>query len=450
MTKLYRKCFYLCALCISLSAFAQHEEHKAHTPASPRSETKSQQKSTMHSMRHEMPMGPKDCSEMEVWDYSTAMCQPLAMADSPMRMWMLHGNAFFVQTFAEKPRGKNRFAVPNMIMADAGQSAGDRHYLNVNLMLTFERWTFPKDGYPELVQIGERNEDDQPYIDGQHPHSSPIMGLTISDTIRLGEGKDHLKIFFAPRGQATEGPIAFMHRPTGTVNPDAPLGHHIGQDVSHISSTVIGASLALDRARIEVSTFNGTEPEPSKVDLPMGTPNSYASRLIYEFSDDLQAMASAAYVKEPEPHDPMLEKIYRYSASVYSRHDLANGWMIHNSFVFGLTNYYDDVSALRSFLDEFWFHSGSRSHFWGRIECLQRTAAELAIPLATGANEPRWVTALTAGYTYDVLKFEGSKLGAGFSITKDFLPSEFRDAYGGDPWSGRIFVQLSGMKMGSF
>lgn len=385
---------------------------------------------------------------MEVWDYSTGMCQPLPMAGMPMGMWMAHGNAFLVQTIAEGPRGRNRFAVPNMIMADAGHTVGDRHYLNANLMLTFERWTFPKGGHPELLQIGERDEDDRPYIDGQHPHSSPIMGLTLSDTIRLGEGKDHLKLFFAPRGQATEGPIAFMHRPSGMVNPDAPLGHHIGQDVSHITSTVFGASLALGRARIEASTFYGREPEPSHVDLPLGTPNSYAGRLIYEFSDDVQAMASAAHVKEPEPHDPDLEKIYRYSASLYSRHDLSSGWMLHHAFVFGFTNFYDNASALRSFLDEFWIHSDSNHNFWGRVEFVERTPSELAISVTSGTNDPRWVTALTAGYTYDLLKFEGSKLGAGASITKNFLPSEFRGAYGGDPWSGRIFIQLSGMKMG--
>jgi hypothetical protein len=402
-----------------------------------------------HTMDHqEMPMSPKDCSEMEVWDYSIAMCQPLPMAGMPMGMWMVHGNAFFVQTVAEGPRARNQFAVPNMIMADAGHTLGDRHYFNANLMLTFERWTFPKDGYPELLQIGERNEDDRPYIDGQHPHSSPIMGLTFSDTIRLGESKDHLKVFFAPRGQATEGPIAFMHRPTGMINPDAPLGHHIGQDVSHITSTVVGASLALGRTRIEASTFNGTEPEPSKVDLPMGTPNSYAGRLVYEFSDDWQAMASAAYVKDPEPHDPDLKKIYRYSASVYGQHRLASGWMVHNAFIFGLTNYYDNVAALRSFLNEFWIHSDSPHNFWGRIEVIERTPSELGIRVASGALDPHWVTALTAGYTHDFMKVNGSKLAAGLSVTKDILPSEFRDSYGGDPWSGRLFIQLSGIKMG--
>src|SRR5262249_45983389 len=159
-------------------------------------------------------------------------------------------------------------------------------------MGTFERWTFPDRGYPELLQIGETDENGVPFIDAQHPHSSPIMGLTLSDTIRLetSREKDYLKFFFAPRGESTDGPIAFMHRPSGMANPDAPLGHHVGQDVGHISSTVIGASLKLGETRIEASTFNGTEPEPDKVDLPLGPPNSYAVRLIEEFSPAVAAM----------------------------------------------------------------------------------------------------------------------------------------------------------------
>jgi len=396
---------------------------------------------------HQMPMGPMDCSDSELWDFSFGSCQPLNMGEPSVKMWMIHGNAFLVQTIAEGPRGRDQFASPNMLMSDIGSSIGERHYLNLNLMLTAEKWTFPKRGYPELLQIGEHDEEDQPYIDGQHPHSSPIMGLTLSDTIRLGEGKDHLKLFFAPRGQATEGPTAYMHRPTGMVNPDAPLGHHIGQDVSHITSTVFGASLGLGRTRIEASAFNGTEPEPTHVDLPFGVLNSYAGRLIYEFSDEWSAMTSAAFLKDPEPHDPSISKIHRYSASVYNNHKLGSGWMFHNSFVFGLVNGYDHVSALRSVLEEFWFHSMDLPHhFWGRVEFVERAASELAILGTNNSFDPKWVTALTVGYTYDLWKLNMGKLGAGVSVTKNFLPAEFENAYGGDPWSGRVFIQITGMK----
>src|SRR6185437_3841264 len=81
------------------------------------------------------------------------------------------------------PRGREAFSAPNMFMADLGSSVGDRQYFNVDLMGTFERWTFPHDGTPELLQIGARQADGIPFLDAQHPHSSPIMGLTLSDTI---------------------------------------------------------------------------------------------------------------------------------------------------------------------------------------------------------------------------------------------------------------------------
>ena len=438
--------FLTLSFCSSF-VFAQHSNHTGSTE-NPTPQAESPMKNMKQESSGHTAMGPRDCDENQVWDYSFGSCRQLVMAGMPMSMWMIHGNAFLVQTVQEGARGRNRFTVPNMVMAEAGRSVGNKHYLDANLMLTAERWTYPKEGYPELFQIGERNQDDQPYVDGQHPHSSPIMGLTFSDTVRLGDGKDHVRIFFAPRGQATDGPTAFMHRPTGMINPDAPLGHHIGQDVSHISSTVLGASFGFGQTRFEASTFHGEEPEPTKVDFPLGNLNSYAARLIYEFSDDFSAMASAAQVKDPESHDPTLDKVSRYSASAYFQNHLKDGWMLHDAFVFGLVNNYDHVSALRSVLYEFWLHSDQPSNYWGRIELVERTGAQLNITSFAKPLDPHWVTALTAGYTYNLAKFENSKLGLGGSLTKNFAPSEFKDAYGGDPWSGKIFIQLTGMKMG--
>jgi len=252
---------------------AMAQDHQHHHAEEAKQEVQSPHASHQQGKAH--PMGPGDCGDMEVWDYSMGMCMPLPMKDMPMRMAMFHGNTFFTQSWAERPRGKDAFSVPNMFMLDVGTSVGDRHYLNLDFMGTVERWTFPESGYPELLQTGEEREDGTPFIDAQHPHSSPIMGLTLSDTISLGHRKDHLKFWFSPRGQSTDGPIAFMHRSTGMVNPDAPLGHHIGQDAGHITSTVFGGAIRLSDTTLEASAFHGEEPKPTKVDLPMGKPDSY-------------------------------------------------------------------------------------------------------------------------------------------------------------------------------
>lgn len=360
--------------------------------------------------------------------------------------WMLHVNAFLVQSFQEGPRGDNEFFAPNMFMGDFGTNATENQFVNVNMMLTAERWTYPDEGAPQLLQVGELNEDDEPYIDHQHPHSSPIMGLTFSDTINFD--KNFLKIFFAPRGEATEGPQAFMHRITGQINSEPPLGHHVGQDVAHITSTVLGASLKLDRVTYEASAFHGREPSPTETDIPMGELNSYAGRLIYEFDEESSAMISASYVKDPEEHDSDLDHINRYSASYYSEYDVFSEIKFNNTFIFGLVNGLEHISALRSFVDEFLIHAADSPHnYWGRLEVLERAPAQLGF-ITTDPLDPQYVTALTLGYTHK-WKVNEQELGLGFAATKNFLPSDFDDVYGDDPWASKIFVQWSAMKMNS-
>ncbi|MBR7513301.1 hypothetical protein KC219_24395, partial [Mycobacterium tuberculosis] len=65
-----------------------------------------------------------------------------------------------------------------MFMVDAGTSVGDRHYVNWEFMGTLEKWPYPGSGTPALLQIGEAQANGRPFLDAQHPHSTPIMGLT--------------------------------------------------------------------------------------------------------------------------------------------------------------------------------------------------------------------------------------------------------------------------------
>ncbi len=382
---------------------------------------------------------------MEVMNPTSAMCEPFPMAGMPMRMAMLHANAFLVDDVEEGGRGRNEISSPNMFMADVGTSVGDRQYLNAELMGTLERWTVPLAGNPNLLQVGEVDLQNRPFVDAQHPHSSPIMGLTLSDTISLERNKDYIKLFIAPRGSSTDGPIAFMHRPTAAYDPDAPLGHHVGQDVGHISSTVLGLALSVDRTVVEISAFNGREPLPDAVDLPLGTPDSYAVRLTRYFSPKIFAMVSAAVVRHPEPASPDLDQVVRYSGSVYGEHEWG-GISFRDSAIYGLINFYDDTPALNSLLYEVLIPRKD-FRYWSRFEYLQRTAAELGVSGASNPTQPQWVTAATLGITKIFSLPQGQEWGVGASVTKDFLPSLFESAYGGDPLSARIFLQYRAMKM---
>ncbi len=380
---------------------------------------------------------PSDCGDMSVWDAEIAMCMPLPMAGMPMRMFMLHGNLFGTQPWQQGPRGRQAFSSSQMIMMDAGTSIGDTHYLNVDLMLTAEKWTVPSGGSPLLLQIGDQNLAGVPYLDAQHPHSSPIMGLTFSDTIFLGQKKNHIKLFFAPRGETTDGPLAFPHRATGVINPDAPLGHHVGQDVSHISSTVLGFSLKFDRFRFESSTFYNTEFPPDQINLPIGIPDSFSSRFIYEWSNEWTTYVSFSRLSTQEN---------RHSASNYTFLPLSNEWMFYNSLIWGWVTNHDGTPSAHSFIEEFLFR-GVHPRIWGRIEILQRTGAQLQIPSLIDSTMGQWVAAVTLGYTYNLSHWKELDAGLGVSLTKNWLPDDFRPAYGGDPWSAKVFLQIGGMKM---
>lgn len=312
-------------------------------------------------------------------------------------------------------------------------------------MGTAERWTFPSAGYPQLLQIGERRADLQPYIDAQHPHASPIMGLTLSDTIRLSSGeKDHLRLFFSPRGEATDGPVAYMHRPTGRFNPDTPLGHHIGQDVGHITSTVLGGSLKLGDLRLEASAFHGEEPRPTRIELGVGRLDSAGARVIAEISENLTVMGSVAFVNDPEPY---VDSSVRFGASAYQQAPLSDDWTIHNAIIYGGITDYDHAKLLHSLAEEVVF-SGGTPNVWARVELLQRTPGELEINGAADRDAPRWVGAATLGYTHTVYRIApGLQLGAGGSVTRNFVPDVFTANYGESPWGGKVFVQITGMKM---
>jgi hypothetical protein len=378
---------------------------------------------------------------METMDVDMQMVMPFARPHMPMTMLMLHGYSFF-ETVAEEgtQRGRADFSAPNMFMADLGTTLDDRQYLSLDVMLTSDLWTVPPSGTPELLQIGENQANGQPFVDAQHPHSSPLMGLTLSDTISLGDDKSALKLFAAPRGESTDGPIAYMHRITGEVNPDTPLGHHIGQDVGHISSTVLGESLKLGSFHIESSIFNGSEPDPTQVDLPLGPINSIAVRGIEEFSPNVMAMASYAWVGTPEPG---ISNDQRYSASIYMHIPLNDSMTFHNTLIYGGVTNIDNTSSLNSFLDEFLFNSAVASIF-ARVEVLQRTPNELQIPGLPNSDTGQWVSAFTLGYSHQVVAWDGWELRAGLSITNDQVPADYQTVYEGNPFTYKFFFQLGG------
>jgi len=395
----------------------------------------------------DMMTSPDQCSVNEYWTFGMSMCLPRPTRLGTFRA-MIMGAIFLADVGVSGKRSAHDIVAPNWLMANAGVDLARWNRLELDLMLTAERWTYPDTGYPLPFQVGEENEHGVPFVDAQHPHSSPIMGLMLTDVMSLSPTKLRLlRVWFAPRGESTDGPIAFMHRPTGTVNPDAPLGHHIGQDVGHISSTVIGLSLTLPTTILEVSTFHGKEPQPDLVDLPVDGPDSLAARVSQQLGRHYTLAASFAYVRDPEGTG-QTAPVFRASVSAYGRWDLPRGWRAYSTLIWGGISNYDDAVWLDSITGEVLFTDWDNA-LWGRLEVLQRTPAELRVtPLPANPNEPDWVGALTAGYTRRAVSLGPLDFSVGASGTLNFLTDPFLNAYGGRPIvSGKLFVEARVIKM---
>ena len=80
-------------------------------------------------------------------------------------------------------------------------------------------------------------------------------------------------------GSPSIGPPAFMHRPSASENPQAPLSHH-HMDSTHVTPGVVRGGVTAGEWRTEASWFRGREPDENRMDLDLG-----AARLVRDTPD---------------------------------------------------------------------------------------------------------------------------------------------------------------------
>ena len=169
---------------------------------------------------------------------------------------MAHATLNLVGDTQGGPRGAGKAFVSGMLMGMAQRPIG-RGTLQFKAMLSPDP-LMGKAGYPLLLASGETADGVTRLVDRQHPHDL-FMELSASVSQPIGKNGS-VFLYGALPGEPAFGPPAFMHREAILDSPEAPITHH-WLDSTHISFGVLTGGLVLGNAKLEVSRFNGREPD---------------------------------------------------------------------------------------------------------------------------------------------------------------------------------------------
>jgi hypothetical protein len=350
--------------------------------------------------------------------------------------WMLMSDGLLFATFNHQggPRGGDEFISTNWWMGMATRKAGTGQ-LTLTGMLSLDPATATARGYGEIFQTGEVYQG-QPIVDRQHPHDF-VMQAAVVWRVPI-DYRAGFTIAGAPIGEPALGPVAFMHRPSASENPAAPLGHHTF-DSTHIAMGVITAALDRGPFTVETSLFHGGEPDDNRWDvMDPGALDSWSARAWYEPSTQWQFQLSHGFLKQPEAAEPGDVRRTTGSVSWFKRRP--DGFTAATIAAGRNDKEHDAYHAL---LAEATGRRG-RTTAYGRFEWVQtETALQSGVPPAEGADEaPSPVTALTLGAVREVTRWRGFEIGAGGDVTGYVVPDALRSSHGSHPVSFHRFLRV--------
>ena len=345
--------------------------------------------------------------------------------------WMLmaHGVLNLVYDHQSGSRGDDKAFASGMLMGMARRPLGNGT-LQLKAMLSPDPIMGPT-GYPLLLASGETANGRDRLIDRQHPHDL-FMELSASVSQNIG-AKSSVFLYAGLPGEPAFGPPAFMHRESIMDSPEAPISHH-WLDSTHISFGVVTAGAVFDRVKLEVSRFNGREPDQHRWNIETGPLDSTAIRLSWNPTRTLALQGSWGHFVDPEQLEPGVNQ-KRWSASALWAAEVATGWKAAATLAWGRKTAHghnDDAVAAEASLK----HSGWT--LFGRGEMTENRE------LLDVEDGPAFhVGKVSLGAVRDFRIAGHLSLGAGGLFSVNFVPQALAAMYGGhDPTGAMGFVRL--------
>ena len=367
-------------------------------------------------------------------------------------MYMLHGNLFLrynkQDIFDHGSRGDEKFDAPNMWMFMGQRNLGAKGLFHFNSMISLDPITVGGEGYPLLFQTGETYKD-SPLIDRQHPHDL-FSELSVSYSHMLSDKSD-LFVYLAYPGEPALGPSAFVHRPSGFMNPDAPLTHH-WVDATHISFGVATLGFRYGKLKIEASSFTGREPDENRYNFDKPKFDSWSGRISFNPSPEWALQVSHGFINEPEELHPG-EDVNRSTASVQYSHRGFGESFTNITALWGMNKTRDHAGEHGILVEG--SRQIKRKTFYSRYEFVQKSAEELGFSETEFGHDAVFPThAITVGGSYDILQVGQTKLAIGGQATIYSPDKKLSDVYGDNPVAGeiylRIYPRVMGQKSGRF
>jgi hypothetical protein len=179
--------------------------------------------------------------------------------------------------------------------------------------------------------------------------------------------------------------------------------------------------------KLEGSLFNGREPDQNRYDFDFRRFDSYAGRLTVNPNPQWSLEGSYAFLKSPEALTPDESQHRVTAAAIYGRPVGRMGnWS--TSLVYGANKYADEAALSNSALAETNLTFDMHNTIFGRVEHVQKSAADLAV---SGVGDRQFnVSAVALGYVRELLTGHAGSLGLGARGTINFVPEALRPTYG--------------------
>ena len=341
--------------------------------------------------------------------------QPSSSQNQDTWQWTIDGSVFFGYNYQHRKfTDFSAWESQNWLMAGGTRKIRSGTF-TASTMLSLEPWTMKDVGSPQAFQTGETFRR-APLIDYQHPHDL-IMGLGAG--YRVPWQPVTWSVSGGLVGTPAFGPVVFMHRPSASDNPSAPLAHHY-LDSMHITPGVLTAGATAGEWTLEGSWFHGREPDENRTDLDLGPLDSYSVRFGW-VRGAWSAQASGAALTTPELVTPYDAK--RLSASLsYDEPDRRLAW----TAAFGQNR--EIHGNLEAYLLEGRMQLRARDAVYGRIESVAKDILDAGFhPFGVfHRHRQSQVGALTLGYVRDVWTVSDARFGVGGDVTGYLVPGNLR------------------------